>query len=206
MKSLLIVPIFLFASIACSSQDIADCIAIVGPYKESDSHKENEEEVFLTEDELNQYMQEASHISSKLNTWPILEKKTSVISSFREIVFDEIQLGITVEAKKGNEVHSAGAGIVDWIGNDVLGLGVYIYIYHGIGVYSVYGHLEKALVQMGDSISEDQVIALSGNSGLCDTYCLYFSIFKGIGQNRFGPRTFYDPICIFYWKSIDENN
>lgn len=56
------------------------------------------------------------------------------------------------------------------------GYGYVVYIDHGGGVTSRYGHLSKVLVKVGQSVSQGDVIARSGNTGNSTGPHLHFEI------------------------------
>ena len=59
-------------------------------------------------------------------------------------------------ASNGGTVSSAG-----WQS----GYGYVVYIDHGNGVQTRYGHLSKILVRVGETVKQGERIALSGNTG-----------------------------------------
>jgi RHS repeat-associated protein len=69
--------------------------------------------------------------------------------------------------KQGLKVSSAAAGTVQRIGWDKNGWGRYVIIRHNNGYFSLYAHLKKngVLANVGDDISNGEVIALSCNTG-----------------------------------------
>lgn len=72
--------------------------------------------------------------------------------------------GVDFGADYGESVYAAAAGVVttaDWVS----GYGNAIYIDHGEGVQTVYGHNEYLLVTEGAFVQQGQPIALAGSTG-----------------------------------------
>ena len=76
-------------------------------------------------------------------------------------------VGTAVMASNGGVVTRAGWG---------RGYGYVIYIRHSDGRETRYGHLSKILVSVGQSVSQGQKIALSGNTGVSTGAHLHFEI------------------------------
>jgi len=64
----------------------------------------------------------------------------------------------------GTPVLSALEGVVQRIGDDVAGYGLFVRVANGYMV-SLYGHLSSILCQVGDHVDVGQQIGLSGNTG-----------------------------------------
>lgn len=80
----------------------------------------------------------------------------------------------------GSDVSAVAAGIVhevDYPGGG--GYGHFIWIDHGGGIVSLYGHLSKWLVPDGAHVAQGQLIALSGNTGNSTGPHLHFSLRSG---------------------------
>ena len=75
--------------------------------------------------------------------------------------------GTTVVASCGGTVAKAGWGS---------GYGYVVYINHPDGRQTRYGHLSKVLVSAGQSVTQGQKIALSGNTGVSTGPHLHFEI------------------------------
>ena len=78
-----------------------------------------------------------------------------------------VATGTSVMATSGGKVTAAG-----WQS----GYGYVVYVDHGNGVTSRYGHLSKVLVKVGQSVSQGDVIARSGNTGNSTGPHLHFEI------------------------------
>ena len=86
---------------------------------------------------------------------------------------------------KGTAVHAAAAGtvLISKTSGWNSGLGQYVVIEHAPGVTTLYAHLSQTTVVAGDSVKQDEVIGLSGDTGNTTGPVLYFK-FGGV-QNPF---------------------
>jgi len=83
--------------------------------------------------------------------------------------------GIDVAAPWGTPIQAARDGMViftGWHG----GYGKVVFISHGDGVVTVYGHASKLLVKIGDQVKQGQVIANVGCTGVCTGSHLHFEV------------------------------
>lgn len=85
--------------------------------------------------------------------------------------------GVDIAGKQGLPIYATKAGTVitsqcGWNG----GYGCYIKIDHGGGVVSWYGHASQMFVEVGDTVSQGQTIALVGNTGRSTGPHLHFEI------------------------------
>ena len=72
--------------------------------------------------------------------------------------------GVDIRGSKGSDVQATADGFVIKQNYDK-GHGRYIVLDHGNGFITKYAHLQKSLVQKGDTVLRGQVIGLVGNSG-----------------------------------------
>ena len=86
--------------------------------------------------------------------------------------------GIDIPKAKGTPVYASGNGIVIRKGY-CSGYGNYIEIEHTGGFHSLYAHLSKTIVNVGDSVSITQQIACVGNTGISTGSHLHYEIRKG---------------------------
>jgi murein DD-endopeptidase MepM/ murein hydrolase activator NlpD len=82
--------------------------------------------------------------------------------------------GIEIEADLGTGVHAAAAGKVKLI-TDSARFGKMLIIDNGNDIETVYGHLGEILVGQGEMVSQGQVIARVGKTGI-NSSTLYFEI------------------------------
>nr|WP_246226740.1 M23 family metallopeptidase [Entomospira culicis] len=85
--------------------------------------------------------------------------------------------GIDLRLAMGSDVFASRMGRVRYVGyNDVLGH--HLILQHDQGFETIYGHLTRSIVQVGENIHAGQKIAISGNSGLSTGPHLHFEIRK----------------------------
>ena len=73
--------------------------------------------------------------------------------------------GVDFSLAVGTPIIAPGDGVVEHIAYQANGAGRYIKIRHGGQYTTVYMHLSKALVKVGQSVKKGDRIALSGNTG-----------------------------------------
>ena len=94
---------------------------------------------------------------------------------FRSGIDWAVPIGTAVVASNAGVVTKAGWGS---------GYGYVVYIRHADGRETRYAHLSKVLVKAGQTVSQGQRIALSGNSGRSTGPHLHFEIrINGVAVN-----------------------
>ncbi len=83
--------------------------------------------------------------------------------------------GVDYRAPEGTEVMATNRGIVR-VSKTFRNYGKTVIIDHGLGLMSLYMHLSKSKVKVGDTVARGQVIALSGHSGYTLGAHLHFAI------------------------------
>ena len=73
--------------------------------------------------------------------------------------------GIDLAAPFGSPIMAADSGQVIWTGWDWSGLGWAVKINHGNYIATIYGHLERFIVKVGQSVTKGQVIGYEGSTG-----------------------------------------
>ena len=86
--------------------------------------------------------------------------------------------GIDFSLEKGNDIYSTADGVVKRVKSSFGGLGKHIYIDHGNGFMTLYGHLDDYLVKRGQKVKRGELIAYSGNSGRSTAPHLHYEIIK----------------------------
>lgn len=96
-------------------------------------------------------------------------------STYHQGVDIAVSIGTTVRASSGGKVITAG-----WVS----GYGNAVYIQHADGVVTRYGHLSRILVSVGETVTQGERIALSGNTGNSTGPHLHFEMrINGVAVN-----------------------
>jgi len=99
-------------------------------------------------------------------SWPLATPVT-INAGFKDPQYAESfgreHLGIDLVASQGSDVFAAGDGIVNKIATDSSGY-TYLILQHAPDLYTLYGHLSKTLVKVGDAVTTGEVIAWSGGT------------------------------------------
>lgn len=107
--------------------------------------------------------------------WPL---KGAINSPFGDDRGDHIHAGIDIDAAVGTSCFPGKAGTVAFAGV-ATGYGNVVYLDHGNGFSSRYGHLSQIDVNNGQKISRDFRLGKSGNTGTSTGPHLHFEIRKG---------------------------
>lgn len=100
---------------------------------------------------------------------------------------DGIDIGGTGGNLNGQAADSIGGGKVTEVGYDENGYGNYVVVDHGNGYTSLYGHLQKATVKQGETVSAGQQVGVIGSTGSSSAPHLHLRVHKN-GQS-IDPRT-----------------
>ena len=100
---------------------------------------------------------------------------------------DGIDIGGTGGNLNGQAADSIGGGKVTEVGYDENGYGNYVVVDHGNGYTSLYGHLQKATVKQGETVSAGQQVGVIGSTGNSSGPHLHLRVRKN-GQS-IDPRT-----------------
>lgn len=115
-----------------------------------------------------------SHFGYRIH--PITKKKT-------------FHKGIDLKASRKTPIYTTADGIVSFVENkDLGGFGRVVKIQHNFGFQTVYAHLNKINVKVGDVVRKNQEIGLSGNSGRSTAPHLHYEI--RFGSMVLNPREF----------------
>jgi len=97
--------------------------------------------------------------------------------------------GMDFTAKRGTPVYASGNGVVKRADSRSSGYGNHIRIDHGFGYVSLYAHLSKYNVRIGDKVKRGDIIGYVGNTGRSAGPHLHYEIFKD--DQRINPLNFY---------------
>jgi murein DD-endopeptidase MepM/ murein hydrolase activator NlpD len=86
--------------------------------------------------------------------------------------------GIDIGILRSLEVHAAASGLVTQIGllRGFDGYGSVVLLQHGDGYSTLYAHLSKPLVRVGEYVGQGQLIGQAGCTGWCTGTHLHFEL------------------------------
>lgn len=90
--------------------------------------------------------------------------------------------GIDLAARKGTPILASHDGMVIYVGREFRGFGRLIMVEGKNGFASLYAHLSKSRVRVGDRVKQGQIIGDMGNTGRSTGVHLHFEI-----RRRSGP-------------------
>ena len=91
---------------------------------------------------------------------------------------DEEHTGIDIAVSMGQVVRAAGGGVVVLAGpHEVYGL--HVLLQHPDDLRTMYGHLSRLTVAVGDTVPAGGVLGLSGNTGRSTAPHLHFEVLRG---------------------------
>ncbi|MBI5078463.1 peptidoglycan DD-metalloendopeptidase family protein [Candidatus Saganbacteria bacterium] len=120
--------------------------------------------------------------------WPLRGRITSVFGPRRNPFWrgTHMHTGIDIAAPYGETIKAGDGGDVIFAGWWD-GYGKAIVIDHGKNISSVYGHMSRLYVQVGNSVKKGQIIGLVGSTGYSTGPHLHFEVrVKGKPQNPYG--------------------
>jgi murein DD-endopeptidase MepM/ murein hydrolase activator NlpD len=109
-------------------------------------------------------------------SWPLAT--AGFVTQVLEQAQDGTHPGIDIAVPQNSYIRASGAGVVVEAGSDSV-YGLYVLLGHGnSGYQSMYGHASRLYVAAGDTIRQNEVIALSGNTGRSTAPHLHFEILQ----------------------------
>jgi len=93
----------------------------------------------------------------------------------RKLISESWHLGLDLASPKDAKIKTQNKGRVIFANQN----GIYgntLILYHGLGVYTLYGHCSTLLTKKGDNVKSGQMIAHIGSTGLALGDNLYFSV------------------------------
>ena len=103
--------------------------------------------------------------------------------------------GIDIVCDVGSNIKASGNAKVIFVGRKG-GYGLIVELDHGFGYVSIYGHLSRSLVKVGQTVTRGQVIAKSGNTGLSSGPHLHYEVLHN-GENLNPANFFFDEYNYF---------
>ncbi|MFQ5949929.1 MAG: murein hydrolase activator EnvC family protein, partial [Nitrospiria bacterium] len=110
-------------------------------------------------------------------SWPNDGNVVALFGRQKHPKFDTMiyRKGIEISPSRGDDVRAIFDGVVIFA-NWFRGYGMVIIIDHGENYYSIYAHLSKLLISVGDRVRKDRMIAEVGGTGFSQGNKLYLEI------------------------------
>jgi len=86
--------------------------------------------------------------------------------------------GIDIIGKKGTPIYATADGIVTVEPEGYSGYGILVHINHGRGYQTLYAHLSKKIVKIGQKVKRGEVIGYMGSTGLSVGVHLHYEVIK----------------------------
>lgn len=107
------------------------------------------------------------------SSWPLTTQGFVTQNLLEESEGDHPGLDIAVPSQ--SYIRAAGAGVVADTGNDPV-YGNFVTVDHGAGYLTLYAHASELLVEAGQRVRRNEVIALTGNTGRSSAPHLHFEV------------------------------
>lgn len=91
----------------------------------------------------------------------------------------ELHQALDIAIGYGADIYASNNGVVEKIGYEAGGYGNYIVVNHNNGYYTVYAHLSRVLVSVGQVVSSGHLIAYMGSTGASTGPHLHFEVWVG---------------------------
>jgi murein DD-endopeptidase MepM/ murein hydrolase activator NlpD len=107
-----------------------------------------------------------------------------------KVVGESTHLGVDLASTAHSPIEAANSGVVVYTGY----LGIYgnvVIIDHGLGLFSLYAHMDAIQAKNGQEVKKGEAIGQSGTSGLAGGDHLHFGII--VGGQFVNPQEWWDP-------------
>jgi murein DD-endopeptidase MepM/ murein hydrolase activator NlpD len=126
--------------------------------------------------------------------WPAMGRVSGVYGSQRIINGKPLRphFGVDVAAPPGTPVRAAAAGTVTLAHGDLYFSGKTVIVDHGLGVSTLYIHMQELRVATGDRVTQGQIIGSIGTTGRSTGPHLHWGL--NLGQDYLDPATIVGPM------------
>jgi murein DD-endopeptidase MepM/ murein hydrolase activator NlpD len=90
----------------------------------------------------------------------------------------EFHPGMDFAAPEGTEIHATGDGVIARADDMAQGYGNHVVIDHGYGYKTLYGHMTKFVVRVGQQVKRGQLIGYVGSTGLSTAPHVHYEVRK----------------------------
>lgn len=113
--------------------------------------------------------------ASSPSSWPLTERGFITQGLLDSDTGERRHPGVDIAVPTDSYVRAAGGGTVVDVGEDPI-YGRFVVIDHGEGYTTLYGHASLNLVERGQRVRQNEVIALSGSTGRSTAPHLHFEV------------------------------
>ena len=172
---------------------------MVGMWHEMDQLARSLYQESLSLDELQHLTKDKEKFSTAIPAiWPIdRSKMRNKIGAFGYRVHPvyrqwRFHSGVDMPGRIGDPIYATGDGVVEYVERSRAryGYGTQILIDHGYGYKTRYAHLNKLLVERGDTITRGQLIAEMGNTGVSTSPHLHYEVIYN--RSHVNPINYFD--------------
>ena len=122
------------------------------------------------------------------------EKLTRVASGFNYRIHPiykvrHFHTGIDFSAPRGTEIYSTGDGVVQEVDKKNRGYGNHIVVDHGFGYQTLYAHMSRFNVRVGQKVKRGDVIGYVGSTGTSTAPHLHYEVIKN--GEKINPMNFF---------------
>lgn len=97
--------------------------------------------------------------------------------------------GMDFNAAIGTPIYATGDGIVERADAEASGYGNHVVINHGFGYETLYGHMSKILVTVGQEVKRGEIIGEVGNTGQSSGPHVHYEVIRN--GNKINPISYY---------------
>ena len=90
----------------------------------------------------------------------------------------KLHKGIDFTAPRGTKIYATGDGVIQKVKYARWGYGTHVVINHGYGYSTLYGHMSRANVRVGQRVKRGQLIGLVGSTGKSTGPHLHYEVHK----------------------------
>jgi len=101
----------------------------------------------------------------------------------------KMHTGMDFTAPRGTEIYATGNGVIKAAISARRGYGKHVIVNHGYGYSTLYAHMNKLIVKVGQKVKRGEVIGYVGNSGASVGPHLHYEVMKN--DIKINPVNFY---------------
>jgi murein DD-endopeptidase MepM/ murein hydrolase activator NlpD len=115
----------------------------------------------------------------------------------------KMHTGMDFSAPSGTEIHSTGDGVVESVKVKRWGYGKHVVIDHGFGYKTLYAHMSKFNVRVGQKVTRGQTIGFVGSTGKSTAPHLHYEVTVN-GQKRNPANYYYNDLSAEQYEKMIE--